>query len=85
MAVSLGQKSGRTKNEVNAERIPQYSVLSLATGGGGIRVNLCPTPQVFILISFPEATCLLVSTEKRSPEIINNLVPRALVSLAFKI
>ena len=52
MAVSLGQKSGRTKNEVNAERIPQYSVLSLATGEGGIRVNLCPTPQGFSRIFY---------------------------------
>ena len=36
-------------------------------------------------ISFPEPTCLLVSTKTRSSGIINKLVPRALVSFAFKI
>ena len=36
-------------------------------------------------ISFPEPTCLLVSTKTRSSGIINNLVPRAHVSFAFKI
>ena len=36
-------------------------------------------------ISFPEPTCLLVSTKTRSSGIINKLVPRALVFLAFKI
>ena len=36
-------------------------------------------------ISFPESTCLLVSTKTRSSGIINKLVPRALVSFAFKI
>ena len=34
---------------------------------------------------FPEPTCLLVSTKTRSSGIINKLVPRALVSFAFKI
>ena len=36
-------------------------------------------------ISFPESTCLLVSTKTRSSGIINKLVPRALASFAFKI
>ena len=36
-------------------------------------------------ISFPEPTCLLVSTKTRSSGIINKLVARALVSFAFKI
>ena len=36
-------------------------------------------------ISFPEPTCLLVSSKTRSSGIINKLVPRALVSFAFKI
>ena len=36
-------------------------------------------------ISFQEPTSLLVSTKARSSGIINNLVPRALVSFAFKI
>ena len=36
-------------------------------------------------LSFPEPTCLLVSTKTRSSGIINKLIPRALVSFAFKI
>ena len=36
-------------------------------------------------ISFPEPTCSLVSTKTQSSGIINKLVPRALVSFAFKI
>ena len=36
-------------------------------------------------ISFPEPTCLLVSTKTRSSGIINKVVPQALVSFAFKI
>ena len=36
-------------------------------------------------ISFPEPTCLLVSTKTRSSGIINKLVPRAFVVFAFKI
>ena len=36
-------------------------------------------------ISFPEPTCLLVSTKTRSSGIINKLVPRAFVAFAFKI
>ena len=39
----------------------------------------------FSPISFPESTCLLVSTKTRSFGIINKLVPRALVSFAFEI
>ena len=36
-------------------------------------------------LSFPEPTCLLVSTKIRSSGRINKLIPRALVSFAFKI
>ena len=36
-------------------------------------------------ISSPEPTCLLASTKTRSSGIIDHLVPRALVSFAFKI
>ena len=36
-------------------------------------------------ISFPEPTCLLASTKTRSSGIINKLVPRAVVSFAYKI
>ena len=39
----------------------------------------------FSTISFPEPSCLLVSTKTRSSGIINNLVPRAHVSFAFGI
>ena len=38
-----------------------------------------------LTISFPEPTCLLVSTKTRSSGIINKLVPRAFVTSAFKI
>ena len=50
----------------------------LKQGQGSNRPN--PTS-----ISFPEPTCLLVSTKTRSSGIINKLVPRAFVLFAFKI
>ena len=37
----------------------------------------------YVAISFPEPTCLLVSTKTRSSGIINKLVPRAFVNFAF--
>ena len=43
------------------------------------------TPTLKETISFPEPTCLLVSTKTRSSGIINKLVPRAFVAFAFKI
>ena len=37
-----------------------------------------------ISISFPEPSCLLVSTKTRSSGIVNKVVPRAHASFAFK-
>ena len=53
-------------------------------GSGSNHYEITKEITEFCQISFPEPTCLMVSTKTRSSGIINKLVPRAHVSFAFK-